>query len=68
MTTNLIGQRVATMPHTDAFMRGQRFGEVTKVGTKLVHVRMDTGQVLMFRIAGRDFDRRVPGLKVVDNG
>ncbi len=54
--------RVATQPHTDAFMMGDRFGEVVKVGTRLVHVRMErSGRGRKFRKLG-DW---VPSLRVV---
>jgi hypothetical protein len=36
-----IGDRVELHPATDAWMFGDRFGEVIKVGTKLVHVKCD---------------------------
>lgn len=35
------GQRVELHPATDAWMTGDRFGTVVKVGRKLVHVHMD---------------------------
>jgi hypothetical protein len=37
----LIGKRVELHPATDAWMMGDRYGEVVKVGTKYVHVKMD---------------------------
>lgn len=33
--------RVELSPSTDAWMAGDRFGEVVKVGSTYVHVRMD---------------------------
>jgi hypothetical protein len=36
-----VGQRVQIHPATDAWMQGDRYGEVIKVGRKYVHVRMD---------------------------
>ena len=43
------GSRVQTHPATDAFMQGDRFGTVTLVGHKLIHVKMDTsGHTLKF--------------------
>jgi hypothetical protein len=33
------GDRVAIAPHSDIFMMGERFGEVTSIGTKWIHVR-----------------------------
>lgn len=37
----VVGQRVELHPATDAWMFGDRYGEVVKVGRKLVHVKMD---------------------------
>jgi hypothetical protein len=37
----LKGQRVQMRPATDAFMMGDRYGNVVKIGQKLVHVKMD---------------------------
>jgi hypothetical protein len=37
----MIGKRVELHPATDAWMMGDRFGQVVKVGTKLYHVKMD---------------------------
>lgn len=36
-----IGWRVELHPATDAWMMGDRYGEVVKVGRQLLHVRMD---------------------------
>ncbi len=35
------GQRVELSPSTDAWMTGDRYGAVVKVGRKVVHVQMD---------------------------
>lgn len=35
------GTRVAVAPHTDTWMRGDRFGEVVAVHQRLVTVRFD---------------------------
>ena len=35
------GMRVELHPATDAWMMGDRYGDVVKVGRKLVHVQMD---------------------------
>lgn len=41
--------RVHTHPATDCWMRGERFGTVTLVGRKYVHVKMDaSGKVRKF--------------------
>lgn len=36
-----VGDRVELSPGTDAWMRGDRFGEIVKVGRTRIHVRMD---------------------------
>jgi len=36
-----LGTRVQLHPATDWWMRGARFGEVVKIGRKLIHVRLD---------------------------
>lgn len=44
-----VGMRVEVHPSTDAWMMGDRFGEVVKNGRKYIHVRMDrSGRVLQF--------------------
>lgn len=46
----IIGQRVELNPATDAWMMGDRFGEVVKVGRSLIHIRMDrSGKVRRVR-------------------
>ena len=35
------GQRIQMHPATDLFMRGARYGIVTHVGRKFVHVKLD---------------------------
>lgn len=45
-----IGQRVQTAPHTDAWMSGDRFGEVISVGHKWVQMRSErSGIIRRFR-------------------
>jgi hypothetical protein len=42
-----LGQRVQLHPATDAWMRGDRYGTVVKLGRTRVHVRMDaSGRIL----------------------
>ena len=42
-----VGDRVELHPGTDAWMMGMRFGNVVKVGRKLIHIKMDvTGRTL----------------------
>jgi hypothetical protein len=36
--------RVMFAPHTDAWMRGDRYGTVVLVGRRLIHVHMDRSQ------------------------
>ena len=36
-----VGDRVELHPATDAWMSGDRFGTVEKMGRALIHVRMD---------------------------
>jgi hypothetical protein len=36
-----VGKRVQISPSTDAWMRGDRYGEIVKVGNGCVHVKMD---------------------------
>lgn len=43
----VIGQRVQAHPNTDAWMRGDRFGTVERVGRAYVHVRMDRSECLI---------------------
>lgn len=44
-----VGERVQTHPATDAWISGDRYGNVTKVGRKYVHVKLDrSGRTLMF--------------------
>lgn len=39
MTAIFKGDRVAIQPHSDIFMMGERFGEVTSIGRKWIHVK-----------------------------
>lgn len=59
--------RVQTMPHTGAWMSGDRYGTVTKVGRKWLHVRMDrSGRTRKFLIEGDDDSAaHVPGIQLV---
>lgn len=60
------GTRVATLAHTDVWMQGDRYGTVTKIGRKYLHVQMDSGRKRRFVIDGADgFDMRVPSLRPV---
>lgn len=44
-----IGLRVQSHPATDAWMSGDRYGKIVKVGRTKIHVRMDrSGRVLRF--------------------
>ena len=45
-----VGQRVELHPATDAWMRGDRYGEIRKVTRKAYHIAMDrSGRVLRVR-------------------
>lgn len=49
ITDFAVGQRVESHPATDAWIFGDRYGEVVKVGRNLVHVKMDrSGRTLKF--------------------
>lgn len=37
-----VGHRVQLHPATDAWMSGDRYGEIAKLGSKYAHVKMDT--------------------------
>lgn len=41
METIAVGDRVELHPATDRWMRGDRFGEVVKLGRRYVHVKLD---------------------------
>ncbi|ASR86356.1 hypothetical protein I5G86_gp23 [Mycobacterium phage DarthP] len=41
VTEFVVGRRVATHPGTTAFLRGERFGEVVKIGRDVLHVVLD---------------------------
>ena len=36
-----VGMRVELHPGTDLWMRGARYGNVTKIGRKVLHVKLD---------------------------
>jgi hypothetical protein len=44
-----IGMRVQSHPATDAWIMGDRYGEIVKVGRTKIHVKMDrSGRTLRF--------------------
>jgi len=50
ITSFKIGQRVQLHPATDTWMRGDRYGEVVKIGRLYIHVKLDkSDHVLRFR-------------------
>lgn len=53
-----INDRVEVHPGTNAWIFGDRFGQVTKLGTKYVHVKMDTSQRTL-KFLPRDIYRKV---------
>lgn len=58
------GARIATAPHTDAWMRGERYGTIETVGRRWVHVIGErSGRLFKFAISGRGgLNPRVDGL------
>ena len=44
LTGFLVGDRVQSHPATDAWMQGDRYGEVVKIGHSYVHVKMDRSE------------------------
>ena len=36
-----IGRRVQLHPANDAWMQGDRFGEIVKIGGRYIHIKMD---------------------------
>ena len=60
-----VGVRVNTMPHTNVWLSGQRYGTIARVGRKWIHVLMDSGRTEKFLIEGREsFNPRIPGLRI----
>lgn len=57
------GTRVQTAAHTDAWMSGDRYGTVTKVGRKLVHVAMQSGRTRKFALVFDGYAYGAPGLE-----
>ena len=44
-----VGDRIQVLPHVDRWMQGDRYGNVTKIGHKFVHVSMDmSGGIAIF--------------------
>lgn len=39
-----VGDRVQAHPATDTWMRGDRYGTVSKIGRKHIHVKMDRSE------------------------
>lgn len=48
-----VGQRVELHPATDLWMMGARFGVVTLIGRKYVHVKLDRGNHWIVRLSPR---------------
>ena len=58
LTDFAIGDRVELHPATDAWMFGDRYGEVVKIGRKYVHVKCDrSGRTR--RLTPRNIGRKV---------
>jgi hypothetical protein len=53
----MVGDRVEMHPATDAWMMGDRYGEIVKIGRRVLHVRLDksgrTRTVHPFNITGK---------------
>ena len=47
-TSNLIGKRVSVHPATDAWMMGDKYGEVVKITAKYWTLKMDSGRTRRF--------------------
>lgn len=44
-----VGDRVEVGTHTDAWMRGERYGEIVSIGRFYLHIKMDaSGRTLKF--------------------
>jgi hypothetical protein len=41
LTDYKVGDRIESAPHTNAWMQGDRYGEVVKIGRFYLHVKMD---------------------------
>lgn len=52
-----VGDRVEVHPAMDAWMMGDRYGEIVKIGRKYVHIKMDKSgkiyKVTPHNIAGK---------------
>ncbi len=56
-----IGERVQAHPATDAWMMGDRYGEVVKIGKAYVHVKMDKSRkVRLFPRAPSELNLLMP--------
>jgi len=52
------GDRVEIQPYLDAWMMGDRYGDIVKIGRSKLHVRMDrSGRTL--RITARQVARKI---------
>lgn len=65
MTAIHKGDRVAIQPHSDIFMMGERFGEVTSIGRKWIHVRGErSGRTFKFYKGGDSLETTAPPVTV----
>jgi hypothetical protein len=51
-----VGDRVQLHPATDAWMMGDRYGTVIKIGRQLLHVRMDRSNKVRKVTPGNIYD------------
>ena len=49
----IVGRRVELSPSTDAWMRGDRYGTVEKIGRKYYHIRLDKSRRVLRLLAER---------------
>lgn len=49
-----VGQRIQLHPGTNLWMQGARYGEIVKVGRKVLHVRLDVTFGKTVRVAPRN--------------
>ena len=54
----VVGDRVELHPATDAWARGDRYGQIVRRGTKFYHVAMDRSQRVL-RVPPRNICQRI---------
>lgn len=43
-----VGDRIELAPHLDRWIRGDRYGEIVKIGGRFLHVRMDRSDKIVY--------------------